>query len=125
MKRQNDRFFIIFLFVVVAFFFVAFQIHQLWLIDVSYLGEELRTENISDETRLVMQHLGNILKEADMDYRNLVKCSIFLSDMDLFAAVNEVYAGFFYQDPPARETVAVKTLPKGVNVEISGIAVRS
>lgn len=84
---------------------------------------ELQLDNIQDETKWVMQHLGSILKEAEMDYSNIVKCSIFIKDMGQFAAINEVYAGYFERDPPARETVQVSVLPKNVNVEISAIAV--
>ena len=84
---------------------------------------ELMTKNIRDETHWVMRHLGSILSEAGMDYVNLVKCSIFLKDMNQFAEVNDVYASYFQDLPPARETVQVAALPKGVNVEISGIAV--
>ena len=86
---------------------------------------ELKLDNIKQETQLVMENLGAVLKEAGFDYSDLVKCSIFLSDMGLFAEVNEVYAAYFGNVPPARETVAVKTLPKNVNVEISGIAFKS
>ena len=85
---------------------------------------ELRLDNIKEETRQVMENLGAVLREAGFDYCDLVKCSIFLSDMGLFSEVNEVYAAYFENIPPARETVAVKTLPKNVNVEISGIAVK-
>lgn len=85
---------------------------------------ELHTHDIKTETTLVMKNLGAVLSEAGFDYSNLVKCSIFLSDMNLFSAVNDVYASYFGAIPPARETVAVKGLPKGVNVEISGIAVK-
>ena len=85
----------------------------------------LLTENIVEETKLVMKNLGAVLNEAGFEYSDLVKCSIFLSDMDLFKQVNEVYATYFDDMAPARETVAVKTLPKNVNVEISGIAVKA
>ncbi len=88
------------------------------------LSGELKIDDIKTETRLVMENLGAVLKEAGLSFANLVKCSIFLSDMDHFAEVNEVYAGYFDAIPPARETVAVKTLPKNVNVEVSGIAVK-
>src|ERR1700712_1609325 len=80
--------------------------------------------NIVDETNLVMQNLQAILSEAGMDFSNTVKTTIFLSDMSLFASVNEVYGKYFTSDFPARETVAVKELPKKVNVEISMIAGR-
>ena len=85
---------------------------------------ELDTANISQETERVMQNLKAVLSEAGMDFSNVMKCSIFLSDMSDFAAVNEVYGKYFTSEPPARETVAVKTLPKNVNVEISCIAGR-
>jgi 2-iminobutanoate/2-iminopropanoate deaminase len=78
--------------------------------------------DIISETNLVMQNLQAILSEAGMNFSNVVKTTIFLSDMSLFATVNEVYGKFFTSDFPARETVAVKGLPKNVNVEISMIA---
>ena len=77
----------------------------------------------ADETHQVMKNLDAILKEANLTFEHVIKSSIFLSDMNLFAEVNEVYAGYFNSDFPARETVAVKGLPKNVNVEISMIAV--
>lgn len=85
---------------------------------------DLKTGNIREETHLVMEHLGNILKEAEMAYTNIVKCSIFIKNMDQFGQINEVYATYFDDMPPARETVQVGRLPKDVNVEISAIAVR-
>ena len=78
--------------------------------------------NIPKETAQVMQHLKTILEEAGLGFANVVKSTIFLKDMSLFAAVNEEYGKFFEGDFPARETVAVKGLPKDVNVEISMIA---
>lgn len=83
---------------------------------------ELVLSSISAETALVMKNLGEVLKAANMGYEHVLKCSIFLSDMNYFSEVNEVYGKFFSSNPPARETVAVKTLPKNVNVEISCIA---
>lgn len=85
---------------------------------------ELKTQNIQDETHWVMKHLGSILKEAGLDYVNLVKCSIFIKDMNQFTEINEVYGSYFKEMPPARETVEVAALPKGVNVEISAMAIR-
>jgi len=79
-------------------------------------------DDIAAETHQVMKNLGNILSAASMNFGNVVKTTIFLSDMNLFAAVNEVYGSYFSADFPARETVAVKGLPKNVNVEISMIA---
>jgi 2-iminobutanoate/2-iminopropanoate deaminase len=69
-----------------------------------------------------MKNLKAILAEAAMDFSNVVKTTIFLSDMSLFGEVNEIYGSYFMSDYPARETVAVKGLPKNVNVEISMIA---
>ena len=83
----------------------------------------IEANNISDETEQVMKNLEAILKEAGLDFSHVVKTTIFLSDMAHFATVNEVYAKYFSADHPARETVAVKGLPKAVNVEISMIAV--
>ena len=83
---------------------------------------ELEMESIQSETHQVMNNLKAILTEAGTDFSAVVKTTIFLSDMSLFAAVNEIYGSYFSGDHPARETVAVKGLPKGVNVEISMIA---
>ncbi|HMW26064.1 MAG TPA: Rid family detoxifying hydrolase, partial [Ferruginibacter sp.] len=82
----------------------------------------LITDGIEAETHQVMKNLQAILKAAGMDFSHVLKTTIFLSDMSLFAAVNEVYGSYFSADFPARETVAVKGLPKNVNVEISMIA---
>ncbi len=79
-------------------------------------------DSIASETTLVMKNLEAILKEAGMDFSNVLKSTIFLMDMQQFAAVNEIYGSYFKADPPARETVQVSGLPKGVNVEISMIA---
>lgn len=83
---------------------------------------ELNLSSIKAETELVMKNLGEVLKAANMSYEHVLKCSIFLSDMNSFGEVNEVYGKYFTSNPPARETVSVKTLPKNVNVEISCIA---
>jgi 2-iminobutanoate/2-iminopropanoate deaminase len=84
----------------------------------------IENASIEEETNLVMQNLKAILAEAGMDFSNTVKTTIFLSDMSLFSSVNEIYGKYFTTDFPARETVAVKGLPKNVNVEISMIAGR-
>jgi 2-iminobutanoate/2-iminopropanoate deaminase len=84
---------------------------------------ELEMSSIDAETHQVMSNLKAILTEAGTDFSAVAKTTIFLSDMSLFAAVNEIYGSYFSADHPARETVAVKGLPKGVNVEISMIAV--
>jgi 2-iminobutanoate/2-iminopropanoate deaminase len=82
------------------------------------------TDNIKVEARQVMENLKAILKAANMDFSNVVKCTIFLGDMEDFNEVNQVYGSYFDDDAPARETVAVLGLPKNVHVEISAIAVR-
>ena len=84
---------------------------------------ELVLTDILSETKQVMENIKAILDEAKLSFAHVVKTSIFLSDMQLFAQVNEVYASYFSADFPARETVAVKTLPRNVNVEISITAV--
>jgi 2-iminobutanoate/2-iminopropanoate deaminase len=81
-------------------------------------------DGIEAETKQVMENLQAILEEAEMDFSNVVKCSIFLADMRDFPKVNEVYAKYFKSNPPARETVEVSVLPKNANIEISCIAVR-
>lgn len=85
---------------------------------------ELEINDREKETRRVMQNIGAVLKEAEMDYSNIIKTSIFLKDMNDFAQVNEIYATYFTSDFPARETVQVSKLPKDVNVEISIIAIK-
>jgi 2-iminobutanoate/2-iminopropanoate deaminase len=80
--------------------------------------------SIEDETHQVMKNLSAVLSEAGYTFNNVVKTTIFLSNMSLFPKVNEVYGSYFTRDFPARETVAVAGLPKGVNVEISVIAYR-
>lgn len=82
----------------------------------------LKNASLEEETKQVMENIGGILEEAGMIYSNIVKCSIFIKNMDDFALINEVYGQFFESDPPARETVEVARLPKDVNVEISCIA---
>jgi 2-iminobutanoate/2-iminopropanoate deaminase len=84
---------------------------------------ELAQGDIKDHTRQVMENLKAILLEAGLDFSHVVKCSIFLSDMKNFPLVNEIYGGYFTEDPPARETVQVSGLPMGVDVEISCVAV--
>jgi 2-iminobutanoate/2-iminopropanoate deaminase len=84
----------------------------------------LEAKDIAAETHQVMKNIQAILHEAKMDFNSVIKTTIFLSDMSLFATVNEIYATYLTGDFPARETVAVKELPKSVNVEISVIAAR-
>lgn len=83
----------------------------------------LMNESIEAETEQVMENLKAVLEEANMNFDNIVKCSIFIKDMNNFGTINEVYGKYFGEKPPARETVEVARLPKDVNVEISCIAV--
>ena len=86
-------------------------------------NNELVKSSIKDETHQVMKNLYAILEEAGMDFTNVVKTTIFLSDMSYFKEVNNIYGSYLNEgEEPARETVAVKTLPKEVNIEISMIA---
>ena len=86
---------------------------------------ELANLDVIEEAHQVMQNLKAILAQASMDFSNVVKTTIFLSDMELFGQVNEIYGKYFESDDfPARETVAVKGLHKNVNVEISMIAAK-
>jgi 2-iminobutanoate/2-iminopropanoate deaminase len=82
----------------------------------------LKNRDIQDETHQVMQNLKTILAEAGMSFDNVVKTTIFITDMNQFSEINEVYGKYFTGDFPARETVQVSALPKFVNVEISMIA---
>jgi 2-iminobutanoate/2-iminopropanoate deaminase len=84
---------------------------------------ELVSNDIASETHQVMRNLEHILHEAGMALKNVVKCTIFLKNMDDFGVVNGVYGQYFQHLYPARETVEVSRLPKNVNVEISCIAV--
>lgn len=83
---------------------------------------ELVIGNISLETHQVMKNLQAILTAADLTFDHVVKCSIFIRDMEDFPVINEAYGMYFSNMPPARETVEVSRLPKNVNVEISCIA---
>lgn len=86
---------------------------------------ELNQSSIKVETNQVMRNLNAVLLEAGYGFEHIIKITIFLSDMSLFAEVNEIYGSYFSKDFPARETVAVKGLPKGVNVEISATAYKA
>ena len=86
---------------------------------------DLVLDNITKETTQVMENLKAVLTEAGMTFENVIKSSIFISDMNNFSAINEVYGGYFNEAiAPARETVEVANLPKFVNVEISVIAIK-
>lgn len=83
---------------------------------------EIVGEDAKSQAQQVMKNLAEVLRAAGSDFSKVIKCSIFLDSMDDFGVVNEVYGAFFTENPPARETVAVQTLPKNVLVEISCIA---
>ncbi len=85
---------------------------------------DLKNKDVQEETHQVMHNLKAILQQAGMDFENVVKTSIFITDMNRFAELNEVYGKYFKGDFPARETVQVSALPRFVNVEISMIAVK-
>ena len=85
---------------------------------------ELVLEDIATETKQVMENMKAVLKAAEMSFENVIKTTIFITDMNDFGAINSVYGSYFDEKTaPARETVQVAGLPKGVNVEISMIAV--
>lgn len=83
---------------------------------------KLDLSNITSETHQVMKNLKAVLLAAEMDFSNVVKCTIFLKDMNQYVEINDVYTQYFSSNPPAREAVQVSCLPKNVNVEISVIA---
>ncbi len=93
-------------------------------IAIDPISGKIIDKSIEDETHQVMKNLNAVLEAAGFSFNNIVKTSIFLSDMDFFASVNIIYGQYFENEFPARETLAVKTLPKNVNVEISAIAVK-
>lgn len=87
---------------------------------------QLITSHIEAETHQVMKNIGYILEKAHMTYENIVKCSVFVTDMEQYSQINAVYASYFNEETaPARELVQVSHLPKYVHVEISCIAVAS
>ena len=83
---------------------------------------ELSTADISEQTKLVMDNIGAILKAAGLSYENIVKTTCLLADINDFAAMNKVYAEYFPTNPPARSAFAVKDLPKSARLEIEVIA---
>ena len=91
-------------------------------IAINPVNGELVLDNIEAETIQVMENIKAVLLEADSSFDKVIKCSIFLSDMNNFGAVNEIYGSYFKANFPARECVEVSVLPKNVNVEISVLA---
>ncbi|MEQ8245479.1 RidA family protein [Fulvivirga sp.] len=93
-------------------------------IAINRASGEMITSDIEVETSQVMKNLEAILSEAGFNFTNVVKCGIFIKNMDNFSKINAVYGKYFTENPPARETVEVSRLPKDVNVEISCIAIK-
>lgn len=83
---------------------------------------EFAGDDVESQAKQVMKNLEAVLIESGSGFGKVIKCSIFLADMSDFGAVNEIYGAHFPENPPARETVAVKTLPKNCKVEISCVA---
>ncbi|MBL7944721.1 MAG: RidA family protein [Flavobacteriales bacterium] len=102
-----------------GFIFISGQICQV------FNTKQLKKDTIAEETQQVMENLGAVLKGAGLTYEHLVKCTVYITNLQYYAEVNRVYQTFFTQgDPPARETIGVHELPRGVNVMISAIAAR-
>ena len=93
-------------------------------IAINPITGKLVIDNITEETNQVMKNIFAVLKAAEMNFDNVVKCSIFMKDINDYATINKVYAKIFSNNPPAREAVQVSFLPKSVNLEISVIAVK-
>lgn len=93
-------------------------------IPINPLNGSLIKGTIEQETERVLENLGGILRAAGMDYLNVVRCTVYMTDINDYGAVNEVYARYFSESPPAREAVQVSGLPRGCKIEISCIAVR-
>jgi 2-iminobutanoate/2-iminopropanoate deaminase len=83
------------------------------------------TSSIENETHLVLKHIGSILNAAKMEYKDVVKATIYTTDLKNFAKINEIYSQYFISNPPARETVQISRLPKNVHIEISVIAIKN
>lgn len=85
-------------------------------------NQVMAAASVKEQTELVMKNIGAVLKEAGLQYSNIIKTTIFLTSMDDFQTVNEIYGKYFPENPPARSTVAVLALPKGVKVEVEVLA---
>jgi len=84
----------------------------------------LQSNGIESETERVLENLGAVLHSTGMDFRHVVRCTVFLADINDYAQMNEIYARYFSEAPPAREALQVAALPRGARIEISCIAVR-
>ncbi len=94
-------------------------------IPINPKSNEVFTGDIKTQAEMVMKNVEAVLKQADLNFSHVVKTTIYLTSMNDFQAVNEVYGKYFATQPPARSTVAVAGLPKGVNVEVEVLAVKS
>ncbi len=94
-------------------------------IAINPANNEVMKVGVKEQTHQVMKNVEAVLKQAKLNFGNVIKTTIFLTDMNDFATVNEVYASYLQSPYPARSTVAVSALPKGVNVEIEVVAVKS
>jgi 2-iminobutanoate/2-iminopropanoate deaminase len=86
--------------------------------------DSMITGSIEEETERVLDNIGAVLRAASMTYENVVRCTVFLTDVNDYAQVNEVYSRYFNETPPARQAVQVAALPRNARVEVSCIAVR-
>jgi len=86
---------------------------------------QIDTASIENETHLVLKHIGSILNAAKMEFKDVVKATIYTTDLKNFAKINEIYSQYFISNPPARETVQISRLPKNVHIEISVIATKN
>jgi len=93
-------------------------------IAINPTNQEFEGGSIEEQAKRVMSNLKAVLKEADLGFENVVKSTIYVSDLNDFSTVNDIYGDYFILNPPARETVQVAALPKGAKVEISMIAVK-
>lgn len=93
-------------------------------IPLNPMNGELVADSIENATHQVLKNIGALLTEAGMNFENIVKCSIFLKDLNDFNVVNGIYGSYFNELPPARETVQVAKLPLDVPIEISCIAIK-
>jgi 2-iminobutanoate/2-iminopropanoate deaminase len=85
---------------------------------------KIDTSSVEVETQLTLKNIGEILFAAGMTYKNVVKVTIYTTDIKNFAIINKVYSGFFIDNPPARETIQVSALPAKAHIEISAVAIR-
>ena len=93
-------------------------------IAINQATSQLDTSNIENETKQVMENIKAVLEAANLTTKNILKTTIYMTDLSKFKQVNEIYASYFKENPPARETVQVQALPKGAHVEISAVGMR-